>query len=957
MKQKKKKLAENICLLGLDYNKVYNLHINFWEDLKKFKKKSPECCLIYLVQFIFTHINKSKKLDKFLMDIPTLSSYLNKIARLSEQIHLFKKQADISNLMIKRAAEVIKYDTSQLKKKFTDDLELNGINSKLKELLLGNGVSEESFFDVVEDICESNECFSKQDIKECYNELTKIKTECMTVLKTKITIGDNLEGNDLLKSCLDVLKINDCGDIKYKDLFNNWNELVENLKDFLVSISNKGRIFSVEDSVSKKMLVLIQILFPFIYDEKNNTLSIRLPKQYSSIEGVIRKCDDGDGGAGAGAGAGAGDDGGDDGGGGGGGDGEGEGDDGGLCIPICYFHDKIINNANENIFNSKLPFNNVAIDEKEQSNIQTFSNNQIINKYVIVHNYILLFSYCNLIYRLCPISLLEKAILKQFTIFDEEEMNKVDKSRTIDILEIIRNTLKTWYETDIGDDIQKQNPQLTPNELFLLFHNKNIDTPLEYKYPNEDLSSKQEHITLMQQYCNKYLLSLKKAFDLIDFLRNGIKKLKELELKVANNKLLELYFNKEDIDLISKSIAIDKKILLELLKKQKKVILDFISNILPMSKSTDTEDKIKYKIEIDFVNAIYRFKELNERDINGFDSINNLKSEYIELEKKKKNLIEKLEKLKEQRALLKKDKKDIGAVVANIKQTDDELKKSKEDLKEKKFEYDVKNSDFEYNVLLSFLEYENFLEDENYSEFMKYVKRIFEISEYEDNGIFKESLKGEKKEIFKTKYQKFKVRLGLYNKLLDNEELKITDKDVDIEKHVKRILGNAMDFRLMSLLEKQKLKRDFCDKDANSGSNVSLDNFDLEKEQQETVQKLIKILSNQLLTFKGLRTANEYKDKLNKNIDDKKDTATLKKNEDKYPILKYVVLLNKNTNKYYINQGLVDYLSVKEEELKTLLRILELYEKCKMLENKLTKEDGGDESDKEDQSEDEGEDD
>jgi len=307
--------------------------------------------------------------------------------------------------------------------------------------------------------------------------------------------------------------------------------------------------------------------------------------------------------------------------------------------------------------------------------------------------------------------------------------------------------------------------------------------------------------------------------------------------------------------------------------------------------------------------------------------------------------------------LLKKDKKDIGAVVANIKQTDDELKKSKEDLKEKKFEYDVKNSDFEYNVLLSFLEYENFLEDENYSEFMKYVKRIFEISEYEDNGIFKESLKGEKKEIFKTKYQKFKVRLGLYNKLLDNEELKITDKDVDIEKHVKRILGNAMDFRLMSLLEKQKLKRDFCDKDANSGSNVSLDNFDLEKEQQETVQKLIKILSNQLLTFKGLRTANEYKDKLNKNIDDKKDTATLKKNEDKYPILKYVVLLNKNTNKYYINQGLVDYLSVKEEELKTLLRILELYEKCKMLENKLTKEDGGDESDKEDQSEDEGEDD
>ena len=946
---KKETLKKEICLLGLNYKEVYDLHKDFWIDLDK-SKGSQECCLIYLVQFIFTRINVSEKLGNFLTDIPDLSSSLNKIARLSEQIRSFKKQAEISNLMLKRAAEVINYDTSQLKKKITDDLELNEINSKLKELLLGNGVSVEGFFDVVEDICKRNECFSKKDIKECNKELIKTKNDHMTELSEQITtITQNLEGNDLLKKCLDVLKINDSGYNKYKVLFNTWNDLVENLKEFLVSISNKGRLFSVEDSVSNKMLVLIQFLFPFIYDESNNgTLSIMLPKQYSKE--CVKKIDDM------------------------GSDVDLDSDDmddksvdksveesveesaGESCILKCYYDEITISNAGKKVFNKKSPFHNVANDLAEKSNIEKFSTNRTLDKYVKIHNCILLFSYCNLIYRLCPISLLEKAILKQFTIFDEDEMNKVDKSRTIDVLELIRITLKTWYETDIGDDriyildSLEQNPSQSPIELFKLFHCKNIGVQSVYKYPDVDLSSKEEHITLMQQYCNKYSLSLKKAFELIEFLLNGKKKLKELITKLNDEtnlqSQLQLYFNNDDLNLISRSIDNDKNILLILLQKQKKVIFDFISKILPMSKSRDTEeDEKKYKSEIDFANAINTFESLNKERLKDISElIKALENEYKGLEKEKEELIKTLEELKEQRTKFRKEEKPIEDIVKNIKEKDGELKQNKEDLKQKKIKYDEEKSKYEYAVLLLFIE------DGNNSDYMKYVKRIFEISEYEDYDKFKDLLDSNK-ELFKTKYQEFKVRLGLYYELLNNPEFKKTDKDADIERHVKRILGNAINFRLMSLSEKQKLKRDFCDKeDVNSGTSDSLEDFDLKDDEQETVKKLIKLLSNQLLTFKGLRTASEYRDKLNKNIKEKKELDKLKKKtEEKYPILEYVVLLNNETNEYYINQKLADYLSVKEEELKTLLRNLELYEKCEMLENKLKDEKKGEDETKEEE--------
>ena len=978
--QKKNSLKKEICLLGLNYENVYKLHTDFIMDLNK-SKGSPESCLFYLVQFIFTQINKDKHLEKFLDGIPALALTLNNIARLSEQIHSFKKQAEISNLMLKRAAEVINYDTSQLKKKITDDLELNEINSKLKELLLGNGVSVESFFDVVEDICESNECFSKRDINDCYDKLIKTKTEHMAVLKTQITIEDDLEGNDLLKKCLDVLTINDCSYPKYKVLFDTWNDLIENLKEFLVSISNKGRLFSVEDSVLKKMLVLIQFLFPFIYDEKEGgVLLITLPKQYK--KDVIKSEDEAT-----------------------------SGQDSSMSSSSdrmedekssgeSYFYIKKIKNAHNEVFNNVSPFEDVAENEKEKGKIIKFSKNSKLNRYVTIHNCILLFSYCNLIYRLCPISLLEKAILKQFTIFDEEEMNKVDKSRTIDVLELIRITLKTWDETDIGDDRKiilaslEQNPSQSPFELFKLFHAKNIGVQSVYKCPEGDLSSKQEHITLMQQYCNKYLLSLKKAFDLIKFLLNGKKKLDELESKLKGKanlpRQLQLYFNIRDLKLISSSIKKDKNILLKLLQKQKKVIFDFISKILPMSKSRDTEeDEKKYKSEIDFANAINTFESSNEgiKDINEFNLIKVLEEEYKVLEKKKEELIKTLEELKEQRTKFKKEKKtkeEIDVIIANIKKKDDELKQLKLALKYKKIKYDEAKSEYEYAVLVLFLKAIKISDLSDLRDYMKYVKRIFEISEDENDDNFKILLYSNK-EIFKTKYQEFKVRLGLYYKLLDNAEFKNTDKDADIERHVKRILGNAIDFRLMSLSEKQKLKRDFCnslkddddddleyeeDEEDEEDEEYKDDDDDLQAEQIDKVKNLIKLLSNQLLTFKGLRTANEYRDKLNKNLEDtqeiekkiysavtkieelekqeenlyklKHNLQKLKNTEEKYPILKYVVFLNKTTNKYDINQNLADYLSVKEEELKTLLRILELYEKCKMLENKLKDEKAGD---------------
>ena len=216
------------------------------------------------------------------------------------------------------------------------------------------------------------------------------------------------------------------------------------------------------------------------------------------------------------------------------------------------------------------------------------------------------------------------------------------------------------------------------------------------------------------------------------------------------------------------------------------------------------------------------------------------------------------------------------------------------------------------------------------------------------------------KDKYKNIYQEFKVGLGLDHAILESSDL----KDKEIIKHLTRILHNAIDFKHILFFEKQKIKSD----DADSGNSDSLKDHDLKSEQILTVQNLIKLLSNQLLTFKGLRTANEYKDKLN-NINKKRSNETeieyqervKKVNEAKYPILKHVVLFDSKTNKYEINQGLVDYLSVKEEELKTLLRILQLYNNCKMLESKLKKAgeegeegeegEGGEEEDEEDEEE------
>ena len=905
--EKESELKTQICLQKLNYEQVYKLNEKIWDDLKSISSSpAKNCRLNELVQFIFTQIDKDKHLEKFLTDIPpNLSLSLNQIARLSEQSYSLKKQAEISNLMLKRAATGIQIDTNAFKIKYDEDLRLNKYQTELKELVLGNTVKE-SFFDVVEDIYDVDEHIPKKDIKLKCDYLNKTKLEKISTLKTDYGFRDDLEGNDLLKQCLDILtlKYDNC-DSDYNFLFDIWNDLVENLKEFLVSISNKGRIFFVEDSVSKKMLVLIQILFPFIYEKSTDKLSIMLPKRYDENENALQS---------------------------------------------LSYNEEEITDAISNLFKGKSPFDVVAENKHGNKDIQDFSKNTQLQEYVTIHNCILLFSYCNLIYRLHPISLLEKAILKQFTIFDEEEMNKVDKSRTIDVLELIRIALKTWHETDIGEKQQtileelENNPQSELHILFKLFHEKNIDGNDEYKYPKGDLSSRKEHITLMQQYCNKYSLSLKKAFDLIEFLRNGNKKLDELQSKLKSNGILQLYFNKVDLEKISVSIERDKEKLVELLRKQKKVISDFISNILPGAGSEGRQDDEKNLDEINFAKEIKKYENSLTDLKESCDNIAKLKQELNDLQKELEKTEEELETFKKSKAKLKRENSDTASIEDKIEKSKTELNEIDLNLKKKKDEYDETNSNCEYNVLLLFLE------TEESSNHINFLRRMFELSESTYDDIKTKLREDEYKKI----YQEFKVGLGLDHVFLESPDL----KDEEIVKHLTRILHNAIDFKHILFSEKQKLESD----DADSGINDSLEHFDLKEEQEETVQNLIKLLSNQLLTFKGLRTANEYKEKLN-NIN-KKINETIeqyqervkkvnKVNEAKYPILKHVVSLIVKPNKYEINQGLVDYLSVKEEELKTLLRILQLYDNCKMLESKLKKagekgeEEGEEEEDEE----------
>ena len=645
-KNKELELKTQICLQKKNYEEVYKLNKKFWMYLKD-SSHVEDCRLNELVQFIFTQIDTNKHLEKFLMTIPDLASTLNQIARLSEQSYSLKKKAEISNLMLKQAATGIQIDTNAFKIKYDEDLRLNKYQTELKELVLGNTVKE-SFFDVVEDICDVDEHIPKKDIRSKCDKLNETKLIYIGYLKPGYDFSDDLEGNDLLKQCLDILTLKyDKCDSDYKFLFDIWNDLVENLKEFLVSISNKGRIFFVEDSVSKKMLVLIQILFPFIYKKETDILSITLPVRYD-VHGTV--------------------------------------------LQSLSYSEEEIADAKIKLFKGNSPFDDVAQDEGGIGAIQDFFGNTELNKYVSVHNSILLFCYCNLIYRLCPILLLEKAILKQFTIFDEEEMNKVDKSRTIDVLELIRNTLKTWDETDNGDDKQKilefleKNPQSELHILFKLFHEKNIDGNDEYKYPKGDLSSKKEHITLMQKYCNKYSLSLKKAFDLIEFLRNGNKKLDELQSKLESN-IIKLYFDKEDLKKISASIESDKIKLIELLEKQKKVILDFISNILPRAGSEGRQDDEKNLEEIKFAEEIKKIKTGESDILTKFnDSITILKQNLDDLQKALEKTEEELETLKKSKAKLKREKRDIS--IASI---EGEIEKSKKNLNE--FDLELKKKE------------------------------------------------------------------------------------------------------------------------------------------------------------------------------------------------------------------------------------------------------------------------
>ncbi len=157
--KKETELKKEICLQKLNYEEVYKLNQKFWTVLENDLYNSP---LIKLVQFIFTHINKGEHLEKFLFyEIPSLVSTLNEIAIFSEKSHSLKKKAEISDLMLKRAATGIQIDTNAFKTKYDGDLRLNKYQSEITELVLGN-VVKESFFDVVEDIYGVDEYIPKK---------------------------------------------------------------------------------------------------------------------------------------------------------------------------------------------------------------------------------------------------------------------------------------------------------------------------------------------------------------------------------------------------------------------------------------------------------------------------------------------------------------------------------------------------------------------------------------------------------------------------------------------------------------------------------------------------------------------------------------------------------------------------------------------------------------------------
>ena len=891
------KQLKKLCLENLTYEDVYCLNDKYIKIMTSLE---------------FAHFitpNRDSKFRRIYNILPEFMKISSEITKCNKLNFFLKYKTDACDFMLSNIARQLGLDTKLLNSDYKD-LQKNfdyPLRNKLANFWDGETILDQGFFYDVKDLYDDIECYSKKDKKEYYEKLIKIKSSKYNSLRTLLNGLEGLEGLEgigLVKYILGLLKINK---IESHDIFcvNIYNKLVEDLINFLTSIANKGNLFAVESSIKNNMTKLLQILFPIVYMHDNNTLSINY---------------------------------------------------------LIYVEDnyKFFNLKKNFPIKDKTPFNIVAENEEKKSIIKDFLEHDDMATFNTIHNKILSFCYCNLVYSLSPIKLLEEAILKQFTIFDDDDIKKIDKTRTIDIMELIKTTLNAWKDQVMGDDdsinkLEDLKKSSNNEQLCKFFTDKNKYKE-KFKLIGTDLTAKKEHITMMQQYQNKYSVSLKKAYELIEFLLNGLKKLNELESFLSQNNFKLNYAN-SDLNNLKAKIHDDYTTLSNLLSKQKNVIYKFISDIISSRSKTEKKDEIKdiFDIETKLANKIKVFREKYEPNIdkdnkqikNYLDELKEisrtLQDDIAELQRELSEHKNKLSKMKKDK--MKKDKMQID-VITRKEEEIKEIKKnidSKEDeiLKNQK-NYNDNKAIYDYNILLLYLTSNTIIDKE-----FKLLKEIFNIKDnilIQDQKFLKSLI--DNKDNYISFYQNFNIGLNIDTSFI--KKLKESEQYTSFSTKLKKIGINAIDLKYKIFLEKRKLGEEFDISKLNQNNGEILlpepidDTIDMDDKLNKdvSIENKVKlycgVIDLELKTYKGLNLAHDYKNKIEKKLNKRDRSREYVKYTEAFPILKEVIIENDEHYKITDEANEVLYiLSVREEELKTLREILDLFNNCKLLQDKL----------------------
>ena len=934
--EKKKEQLQRICLLKLTYKDVIDLNHDYWIGVD-----SGETHLLKIVQFIF--ILQDNPLKKFLQNIKRLKILLDNIIKYNQSIILLDITKRSDNRELSQNAEYISTDARLF------NARVQGAKiALLTKLWTGIHDSEEGFYYGIKEVC-NEEAYSLSD--EEFKKYKKKYTDNINGCFNSLNQLDYLETADfkyesitnLLKECFKSLKLNvsmtDISDIsKYQDFLNIYNGIVENLSEFFSSIVSKVKLFPIESNIIKKITTLLQFLFPIIVDiddekecylftMKYPNLDIsedsiyafgssdisEAPKAYKELTN------------------------------------EWDGASDGTSQDINLLNHVADATGDANTSNAKIK--GFLEDEK----LRTFADN---------HNLFITLGYCNLVIRLRPILLLQKSILDQLTNFAEEESS--DKSIALDPGEMVRTTLIAWSdEVPLDSDdldpskphehlleiIDKKRSDLGSSEhkdfteyLFNIFHKKKFQEDAYSKNLGADLSAKKEHNNIMLRYLNKLSFSLQKADELIEFVLNSSKK---IEILIQQNK--EDKIPKKQIDELE-SLSKDEKVALQtVLSKQKKAILKLILDIAPSNKKHKYDDANKEDkdFELQLAKEIKEFKIELEKTIGDKPLLLENKEEQNRLlkdiEEHEDNVVKKNKEItmEKKKKITKKGKKPPPLTQEEVKINDkiDELilslNAAKSELNNKILELREKYSDhykeYEYEILILFLETKSEEEKQTYLNFLN--KYIFS----ETINTTDDARSNMRK--YKDTYHSF--NLGLKLDLNIYEEF--SKSSAPEYKDLSRILNKAFELKYDIFMRRQKIIKNFGTPEEVQPEEVQMEE-DQPVEDTKELDIFKELIFHELSTLKALHLLSDFVDKINKNR--KKPLASNKKqgNEekikrkylDKYPILEHLVTnYGSIEKKMDINQKIVDNLSVREEMLIILYRILDMPSRCEKLKNKL----------------------